>query len=91
MELVIVEDTPKKLIFELKGEGPTIFNTLKKTLWANKHVKTATYNVEHPLVGVPRMIIETDGEVKPRKALSEAIEKLHKDAEKLKKDFSKIK
>jgi DNA-directed RNA polymerase subunit L len=91
MEIIVVEETPKKLIFELKGEGNTVLNALKNTLWQNKHVKVATYSIEHPLVGVPKMIVETDGEVKPRKALLEAAEKLQKDADKLKKDLAKIK
>ena len=91
MEMIVVEETPKKLIFELKGEGNTVLNALKNALWQNKHVKVATYSIEHPLVGVPKMIVETNGEIKPRKALMEAVEKLKKDAEKLKKDLSKIK
>ena len=91
MEIKILEDTPKKLVFELKGEGNTLCNALKKTLWANKHVKVATYSIEHPLIGVPKMVVETDGEVKPRKALSDAVDRLQKDADKLGKEISKFK
>ncbi len=90
MELVVLEETPKRLVFELKGEGHSLCNTVKKALWDNKHVKISTYSIAHPLVGVPKMIVETDGEVKPRKAVMDAVEKLQKDAEKLRKEFSKI-
>ena len=91
MEIKIIEETPKKIIFELKGEGHTLCNPIKSALWGNKHVKVATYNIDHPLVGVPKIIVETDGEIKPRKAVLEAAEKLQRNAEKLKKEFSKIK
>ena len=91
MEIVVVEETPKKIIFELKGEGHALCNSIKRIMWDNKHVKVATYNIAHPLIGVPKMTVETDGEIKPRKALSEACDKLQKYIEKLSKDVSKIK
>ncbi len=91
MELNVIEETPKKMVFELKGEGHTLCNAIKTALWSNKHVKVASYSIDHPLVGVPRMIIETDGEVKPRKVLIDTAEKLNAEVAKLKKEFSKIK
>ena len=91
MELNILEDTPKRLVMEVKGESHTLCNALKTALWANKHVKSATYAIAHPLVGIPKMVVETDGEVKPKKALAEAADRLLKETEKLKKDLSKIK
>jgi DNA-directed RNA polymerase subunit L len=89
MEMNVVEETNKRLVFELKGEGHTLCNALKKVLWKNKHVKVATYTMKHPLVGIPRMILETDGEIKPRKALVDAAEKLAKQVSEFKKDFAK--
>lgn len=90
MELSIVEETPKRLVFEIKGQGHTLCNILKSKLWANKHVKIATYNIAHPLVGVPRMTIETDGEGKPRKVVTDAAESLRKDAAELKQELKKF-
>ena len=55
MELSILEETPKRLVFEVKGQGHTLCNGLKSKLWENKHVKTATYIISHPLVGIPKM------------------------------------
>ena len=89
MELVVLNETGNKLVFEIKGEGHTLFNILKKELWSNKHIKVATYAIEHPLVGVPRMTVETDGTTTPRKALAAAVEHLGKDLDKVKKEFSK--
>ncbi len=90
MELVIIEETPKKLVFELKGQGHTLCNILKAKLWASKHVKVATYNISHPLIGVPKMIVETDGEIKPRKALSDAAEALRKEVADFKQELKKF-
>ncbi len=91
MELNVLEESPKRLVVEIKGAGHTLCNTLKVELWGNKHIKVATYSVNHPLVGIPKMIIETDGEVKPRKALADAAARLVEEAGKLKKEFKKIK
>ena len=91
MEINILESTPKRLVFELTGQGNTLCNAVKHSLWSNKHIKIATYSIDHPLVGVPKMIVETDGEIKPKKALLDSIEKLRKDTEKFRKDLAKIK
>ena len=91
MELNVLENMPKNFIAEFKGADHTLCNALKTELWNNKHVKVATYFISHPLVGVPKFIVETDGEVKPRKALAEAAAKLVDIAAKLKKEFKKVK
>jgi DNA-directed RNA polymerase subunit L len=91
MELIVVDETPKKFIFELKGAGHTVCNALKHELWNNSHIKVATYVIKHPLIGIPELTIETDGVVKPRKAVSEAVEKLIAKTEKFAAAFKKIK
>ncbi len=91
MEIKVLEETNKTIVFEVRGEGHTLCNLLKRELWNNKHVKTATYSVKHPLIGIPEMTIETDGELKPRKAVMEASEKLMEETEKFSKEFKKLK
>lgn len=91
MEFNILEETPKRLVAEVKGAGHTLCNALKSELWENKHVKIATYAINHPLVGIPKFVIETDGDAKPRKALADAAGKLADSVDKLKKEFKKIK
>ncbi len=90
MELSVVEEAPKRLVFELKGAGHTLCNILKSKLWEGKHVRVATYNIAHPLVGTPKMIVETDGEIKPRKAVSDAAESLRKEVAELKQELKKF-
>lgn len=85
MELKILEEKKNKLILEIKGEGHTFLNALKNELLKNKHVKIASYNISHPIVGVPKIILETDGEA-PKKVLQDAAKKMSERAE----DFKKL-
>ena len=75
MELVVIESTKKRLIFELKGATNTFCNVLKKELLEDKDVSIATYSIKHPLIGTPRFIIETKGK-SPKKALETASESM---------------
>lgn len=88
MELKVLEDKKNRFVVEIKGEDHTFCNMLKKELWNDSHVKIATYNIHHPMIGKPKMIVETDGAEEPRKALIEAAKRLGKDLDKFKKEFS---
>lgn len=85
MELKIVESGKNKLIVELKGEDHAFCNALKKELWNDEHVKAAAYNIDHPLVGEPKIIVETDGKEEPKDALVAAAKRLKKEVD----NFSK--
>ena len=89
MEMNILEDKKNRLMFELKGETHTFCNILRRELWNDKHVKAAAYNIEHPLIGIPKMIVETDGKESPKKALSEATKRIKKVNDTFKKQFMK--
>ena len=88
MEIKILDDKKNKLMLEVKGVDHTLCNALKTELWNDKHVKIATYSIRHPQISVPQMIVETDGEVSPKNALINAVQRLHKTNEKFKKEFS---
>lgn len=77
MELKFIEDTKYKVIVDIKGSGHSFANALKKELWNDKDVKISAYNVEHPLIGVPRLIVETSSK-DARKAILAAVERLKK-------------
>ena len=82
MEIKVLENTKKRLVFELKGSDHTLCNMLKTQLWENKDVEVATYSIEHPLIGIPKMIVETKtGD--PKKAILKAIQ----DIEAINKEF----
>ena len=89
MEVKVLEEKKNKLILEIKGEGHAFCNALKKELWNDSHVKAAAYKIAHPLVGIPKMIVETDGKETPKKALTEAAKRLSKEIDKFKTAFLK--
>ncbi len=80
MDVELVEDTKSRMVIDLPGRGHTLCNTLKSELWEDKNVKVASYNIAHPLVGIPRMVIETSGE-SPRDAVKIAVNALSKQAD----------
>jgi DNA-directed RNA polymerase subunit L len=75
MEIVVLEKSKKRMVFELQGMDNTFCNVLKKELQADDDVSIATYSVKHPLIGIPKFIIETKGTT-PKAALLAAVERL---------------
>jgi len=89
MEIKILDDKKNRLMIEIKGADHTLCNMMKVEILNDKHVKIATYNIRHPQISVPQMLTETDGEVSPKNALINAVQRLHKSNEKFKKEFLK--
>jgi DNA-directed RNA polymerase subunit L len=89
MELNILEESKKRMVFELKGESHSFCNALKEALWKVKGVDIASYRIEHPLVGVPKFLIETKG-IEPREALKKAVTELRKKSKEFKKEVKKL-
>lgn len=84
MEVQIIESEANRLVFQLIGADHTFCNTLKKELVAVDGVEIATYAIEHPQVGIPKVLIETKGKTKPTAALKKAVESIQG----LNKEFS---
>jgi len=80
-----LEESKNRIIVEIVGESHAFCNALRKELWEDKHVKIAAYNIEHPYVSNPKMIVETDGQEKPKAALLKAAERIRDNSDKLKK------
>lgn len=76
MEINAIKETKKEFVFEAKGVGHTFCNLIKDALYDVKGVEAASYTIEHPLVGVPRFIVVTDGKISPRDAVLEAVKKV---------------
>jgi len=89
MEINILEESKKRMVFELKGETHSFCNVLKEALWKVKGVEIASYRIEHPLVGVPKFLIETKG-IEPREALKKAVGELKKMGKEFKKEAGKL-
>ena len=86
MELKFLEDVKNRITLEIQGVNHTFCNVLRKELWNDKHVKISAYNIKHPLVGSPCMIVETDGKKTPKQALQDAVKRLEKSSEALQKE-----
>lgn len=91
MQIDVQEKTKKRLVFKLKGGSHTICNLLKDELWNDKDVSAAAYNIDHPLIGVPKFIIETNGKTEPDKALTDACNRLKKKNKEFSDAFAKLK
>jgi DNA-directed RNA polymerase subunit L len=89
MEIKVIEKSKKKLVFDLLKTDHTFCGALKKELWNDKSIKVSAYNIEHPLIGIPRFIIETDDK-DPEKALTDAVKRLEKKNEQSIEGFKKI-
>lgn len=90
MQLNTIEETKTKLVVELIGDTHTLPNVLKKELWNDKDVVVSGYNLDHPLVGRPQILVQTKKK-SPRTALIDAAKRIKKDIDKFKKAFSKAK
>jgi len=90
MEIIVVESSKNKLVVDIKGEGHALCNSLKKELWSDKDVKNTGYFIEHPQIGIPRLMVETkQGGKTPQKAIQDACKGLEKQNAKFLELFKK--
>jgi len=82
MNLKILEEKKNRLVFTIEGDTHTVTAALRAELASDENIKAAGYHIEHPLLGHPQFIVETDG-ASPRKTVIAALKKLAKNAEKL--------
>jgi DNA-directed RNA polymerase subunit L len=88
MKLEVIEQKKNALVLEFKDEDRTLVDLLRKELWNDEEVKAAGLYESHPLVGTPRLILETKGEP-PKEALLAASNRLKKIMTKLSKEIEK--
>ena len=86
MEISILEKDKGKLEIEIIGGDHTLCNALRSELW-NHNVDIAAYNVEHPLISNPTMMIQ--GTVDLEKKFVSASTSLRKLFKSLKEEFDK--
>lgn len=90
MEIKIIEESKNKLLFNIEGAGHSLCNLVVKEIWQDDSVKNAAYKIEHPLKGVPTILVETmQGKDEPRKVVDNAIKRLRKTNDKFKEAFLK--
>lgn len=89
MQLRVLEKEPNKIVIEVNGEGHTLCNLLESVLLEDEDVKLASYNISHPLVAKPVIIVQTKENKSPEAALKETVEKILERGRKLKEEFEK--
>jgi len=90
MELKVIEKSKNKAVFEIVGEDHTLCNALRAELNKDKNVKSSGYQVKHPLISNPKVVIETSASNTPGKAIASALDRMKKDFEKAQKDAKKF-
>ncbi len=89
MQFHVIEDTGSRFQAELDGADNTICNVLLKEVWKQPGVVHAAYNIEHPLVGKPKLFVEVSkGDAK--KVLADACKALEKIQTALRKQVSAL-
>ncbi len=76
MEIKVIEKTDKSMKFQLIGAGHTFCNHLKHELYSDKDVDASAYRVDHPLIGIPTMIIHLVKKGDVKKHLLEAAKRI---------------
>lgn len=89
VEIKILEKSDRVLEFELPTEGHTFCNLLAYYLNEDPEVEYAAYRIDHPLLGIPRVIVRTREGKSPLEALLDAVERIEKDLRELREKFSK--
>ncbi len=88
MELNVLENKKNRIVVEIHGVDHTFCNALKQELWNDKNVTVSTYNISHPLVGVPKFIVESKSEAKT--SLLDAVKRIQKKNKDFTASISKI-
>jgi len=89
MEIKILVNDKNTLELELGGVDPSLAQLIAEKLNGEKDVEFAGYKVEHPLVGVPHLIVKTKkGEA--AKLVLEKLEEIKKQVAEFKEEFLDI-
>jgi len=75
MELNILAKEKNLLKIEIKGEGHTLCNAIRKELWNDDDVEISGYSVEYSLENSPILVIKTKSK-DPKKVLEGAVKGL---------------
>lgn len=88
MEINLIEDKKHKIVIELFAEDHSLPNALREELNNVEGVKIAAYNIKHPMIANPVLIIETDQKTDAKEALNQAISNLESMNKSLQKKVS---
>lgn len=79
MKVKVIKKEKGFLELVLEGEEHSFPNLLRETLLEDDDVEFASYVIEHPQLGNPKLIVRTKGK-SPEAAIKNALEKIEKKA-----------
>lgn len=79
MELEVTKKEGTTMKVRVIEEGHTFCNALRVKLHEDDRVKTAAYNIDHPLLAHPEVYVTVEEKRSPRRALTRASKALAKD------------
>tara|TARA_Y100000034_G_C6852461_1_gene386881 strand:+ start:237 stop:506 length:270 start_codon:yes stop_codon:yes gene_type:complete len=87
MEISVLEEGKGKIEIEIEDEDHTLCNALRDELW-NHNIEISAYNIEHPLVSNPTLMVHGAGDLRKKLvSSSNALRKLFKG---IKESFDKV-
>ncbi|MHA1409182.1 MAG: RpoL/Rpb11 RNA polymerase subunit family protein [Candidatus Odinarchaeia archaeon] len=91
MEISYLKKSKKEIELEIRGEGHTLLNPLRKILFEDKNVIFAGYHVKHPMKDGAILIVKTDGTKSAKNALIDSLNMLKKRTDEFRQKFSAVK
>ena len=88
MEIKVLKEDKNRIELEIVGEDHTLCNSIRDELWNQDSVEISAYNIKHPLISNPVMLVEVS-KGDPKTALNSAVSSLKKQIKELKDIFSK--
>ena len=89
MELEVLSEDERSMLFKVVGEDHTFCNALRKVLHEDESVVAASYTIEHPLLEHPKFYVKVKAGKSPRRVLIHAAERLGKRCGELGKQLQK--
>lgn len=91
MEIRIFEEKANRLVFDVAGVDHTVCNAIKEELLANDNIKAAGYEIDHPIVGLPKFVVETKKGTDAKKAVMDALKVIKNNIQSLSDSIKKLK
>ncbi len=89
MKIKVLSEDENRLEIEIANEDHTLGNLLRSKLLKEKKVKHAGYQIIHPLTGGIKLLVQTEGGLKPRDALLKALSDIEEETKEFQQKFKK--
>lgn len=88
MEVKFITKEKNMVEVEVAGFDTSLLNSIVEKLINAKGVEMAAYKVEHPLVGIPTLMVKTKGATDAASLILKTLDEIENETEEFKKKFS---